>query len=85
LIVHDEAHVMLAEERLELLSTAAGDRDVLGELFSARNHSRRAGRQEAHALLLVELGILKGRETLDLIEKGGRQAGFHNEEALSEN
>ncbi len=72
LILHQKADVVLMQEGLEFLAAAARNRNVLRELFGTGDHPGRAGCGEAHALLLVELGILEGRQALDLVEESRR-------------
>ena len=57
---------------------------MLREIFGAGDHSRGERRRQSHALLLVELRILEGRNTLDLVEQRRGQTRLRDEEPLRE-
>ena len=73
---------MLPKEVFELGPTAAGQGDMLRQFLGTGDHARSERRGEAEALLLVELGILKRCQALDLVEVGRRQASLCHEEPL---
>ena len=47
---------------------AAGEGDVPGEIFRARDDARRERGRKPEPLLVVELGILESRQALDLVD-----------------
>ncbi len=84
LVLDFEGHTVLAQQRLELGLTASRQAHVLREILRARDHARGRGRGEAHALLLVELRVLEGREALDPVDQRRREARLLDEELLGE-
>lgn len=75
---------MFAKERLQVRPASSWKANVLSQVFRAGDHPRRQRGGEAHALLLVELGVLEGGEPLDLVQEGRGQAGLLDEETLGE-
>ena len=73
-----------AEQGVEIGSAASGQRDMLREIFGAGNHPRGERRRQSHALLFVELRILEGCNTLDLVEQRRGQTSLRDEEPLRE-
>ena len=61
---------MNAKQPFESRLAAAWNDRVHGEILGAGDHPRRRRRRQTHALLLVELGVLKGGEALDLVQEG---------------
>ena len=57
---------------------------MLREILRARDDPRRRRRREAHALPLVELGVLKGGEALDLVQERRGDAVLRDEQTLGE-
>ena len=57
---------------------------MLWEILRAGDHSWREGSREVHPLPSVEFRVLKGRETLDLVEEGRGESCRLDEEALRE-
>ena len=57
---------------------------MLREIFGAGDHPRGERSRQPHALLLVELRILEGRNTLDLVEQRRGQTCLGDEEPLRE-
>ena len=74
---------MLAQQVLELVAAAPRKRDVLRQFFGASDDARRGRGRKPHALLLVELGVLEGRQTLDLVDHRRGKPGLLDEESLS--
>ena len=62
------------KQRLQLLATPAGQSDVIGEILGAGDHPRGERGRQPQALLLVELRILEGRQSLDLVQERRRPA-----------
>ncbi len=83
-ILDGQAAARAAEEPLEIIPTAPRQGEVLSELLGARDDSRGEVSQEAKPLLLVELGVLGGRQSLDLVELGGDQTDLLHEEPLAQ-
>ncbi len=67
-VVDDERHAVVAKKIREVVATAPRQRNVLRELLCTGDHAWRIGRREPHALSLVELEVLEGREPFDLVE-----------------
>ena len=82
LVLDEEGAVVLAKELFELGPTAAGQGDMLRQFLGTGDHARSERRGEPEALFLVELGILKCCQALDLVEVGRRQSGLGHEEPL---
>ena len=68
LIADDERDAVLREKSREIALASSRQRDVLRELFGAGDHPWGGGCRESHHLLLVELRVLKGGETLDPVQ-----------------
>ena len=69
LIVDVEVYTKLAEQLLEGSQATARQTDMLWSILGAADDSRYERCRQAHCLLLVELGILKRCETLDLVDQ----------------
>jgi cobyrinic acid a,c-diamide synthase len=83
-ILHGQRNAHPAKQRLQLLATPPRQSDVIGEILGAGDHSRGERGRQPEALLLVELGILEGRQALDLVQVRGGQPGLLDEEPLSQ-
>ena len=68
LIADDERDAVFREKSREIALASSRQRDVLRELFGAGDHPWGGGCRESHHLLLVELRVLKGGETLDPVQ-----------------
>jgi hypothetical protein len=75
---------VLAKEGLELPEAAPRKRDVVREVFRTGDDARDHCRREPEVLLLVELGVLKGRKALDLVDHGRGKASLLDEQPLGE-
>src|SRR5262249_54626689 len=72
------------EQRSERFAAAARKRKMLSEILGARNYARGERRRQARLLSAVELRVLEGRESLDLIEEGRWEARLLDAETLGE-
>jgi hypothetical protein len=57
---------------------------VIGEILGTGDHPRGKGGRQPEALLLVELRVLEGAQTLDLVQVRGGQPGLLDEEPLGQ-
>ncbi len=65
-VLDSQRHAVLPEQCLDLGPAATGEGDVLNELLGASHYPRSERRGQPHALLFVELRILKCRQPFDL-------------------
>jgi hypothetical protein len=84
LILNIEGNSVARDQIFEITPAPSRQGNVLGQLFRAGDHSRGQCRRQPHALLLVELGVLEGRQALDLVQQGGGKADLVHEETLRE-
>jgi hypothetical protein len=84
LVLELQCDAVLAKERLERTETAPRQRHVQREILCACDDPWRRRRRQPHALPLVELGVLEGREALDLVDHGRGKPRLLDEEALGE-
>src|SRR5574341_1912502 len=66
-----EGHAVPAKQCFQLRTASPWKAYMPCQVFSTGDHSRRQSRREPHALLLVELRVLEGREPLDLVQEDG--------------
>jgi hypothetical protein len=84
LVVEVERDRVCGEQSAEILDASARQGHEARKLLGAADDPWREGRREAKVLLLEELGILKGRQSLDLVEERRVETLLLDEEPLSE-
>src|SRR5262249_33050376 len=74
LIIGLEGYSVAPKERVDIVTAPAWQTDEERQVFGARDHTRCHPCRQAHALLLVELRVLEGSETLELVDQRRRKA-----------
>jgi hypothetical protein len=84
LVLDVQADAVAAQQLLDLGPATPRERHVLRQILRAVDHARCHRGGQAHALLLVELGVLESGEALDLVEERRRESGLLDEKSLRE-
>ena len=82
LILNIKAASMRFEQGLEFLLAAARDGEVDRVFLGRTDDAGDLAGREPHRLLLIKLGVLEGRETLDLRVQPGRQVHLLHEKLM---